>query len=100
MTDGFVKKLQGISTWHGNDDEPTGHPDCYNLRSVNEVLRYSTQTSPDTSFENGFVDLLNVHNICIHSCNLGHYSSTGVRGENTIIKQVSVSYSFGHLIMD
>ena len=61
---------------------------------------YSTQTSPDTSFETGFIDLLNVHNIYIHSCNLGHYSSIGVRGENTIIKQVTVSSCFGYLIMD
>ena len=40
MTDGFVKTLQGISGWHGNGDEATGHPDYYNLRSINEVLRY------------------------------------------------------------
>ena len=36
----------------------------------------------------------------IHSSNLGHYSSIGVRGENTIIKKVPVSSSFGYLIMD
>ena len=100
MTDGFVKTLQGISSWHGNNDEAIGHPGYYNLRSNIEVLRYSTQTYPDTSFETGFIDLLNVHNICIHSCNLGHFSSIGVRGESTIIKQVPVSSSFGYLIMD
>ena len=61
---------------------------------------YSTQTSPDTSFETGFIDLLNVHNIYIHSSNLGHYTSISVRGENTIIKTVPVSSSFGYLIMD
>ena len=37
--------------------------------------------------------------IRIHSSNLGHYSSIGVRGENTIIKKVPVSSSFGYLIM-
>ena len=31
---------------------------------------------------------------------VGHYSSIGVRGENTIIKKVLVSSSFGYLIMD
>ena len=72
MTGDFVKTLQSIATWHGNGDEPTGHPDNYDLRYINEVLRCSTQTSPDTSFETGFIDLLNVHNIYIHSCNLGH----------------------------
>ena len=100
MTDDFVKTLQGISSWHGNENEAIGHPGYDNLRSTNEVFRYSTQTSPDTSFETGFVDLLNVHNIYIHSCNLGHYSSVGVRGESTIIKQVPVSSSFDYLIMD
>ena len=62
MTDDFVKTLQGISSWYGNDNE-IGHPDYYNLRSINEVLRYSNQASPNTSFETGFTDLLNVHNI-------------------------------------
>ena len=37
MADSFVKTLQGISTWHGNGDEPIGHPDYYNLGSINEV---------------------------------------------------------------
>ena len=49
---------------------------------------------------NGFIDLLNVHTIYTHSSNLGHYSSIGVRGENTIINKVPVSSSFGDLIMD
>ena len=62
-------------------------------------FRYPTQTYPDTCFGTGSIDLLNVHNIYIHSCNLGHYSSIGVRGENTIIKQVSVSSGVGYLIM-
>ena len=101
MTDEFVKSLQGnIAGWYGNMNEEIGHPDYNNLRSIKEVLKYSTQTSPNTSFETGFIDLLNVHNIYIHSSNLGHYSSIGVRGENTIIKQVPVSSSFGYLIMD
>ena len=29
--------------------EEIGHPDNNNLRSINEVLRYSTQASPGTS---------------------------------------------------
>ena len=87
MTDGFVKTLQGISGWYGNNNEEIGHPEYNNLRSINEVPRYSTQASPGTSFETGFIDLLNVHNIYIHSSNLGHYGSIGVKGENTIIKK-------------
>ena len=79
----------------------------YNLKSLNEVIRNSNNseyhflTSAGVSeFETGFIDLLNVHNIYIHSTNLGHYNSIGVRGESTIIKQVPVSNSFGYLIMD
>ena len=55
-----------------------------------------------SSFETGFIDLLNVHDIYIyiHSTGLGHYNSIGVRGGNTIIKKVTVSSSFGYLIMD
>ena len=63
MTDDFVQTLQGISSLYGNNNEDIGHPDYNNLRSINEVLRYSTQASPDTSFETGFIDLRNVHNI-------------------------------------
>ena len=38
--------------------------------------------------------------IYIHSPSLGNYNSIGVRGENTIIKKVPVSSSFGYLIID
>ena len=51
------------------------------------------------SYESGFIDLLNAHNIYLHCPNLGHFNSTGVRGENTIIKQITVSSSFGYLII-
>ena len=50
--------------------------------------------------ESGFIDLLNVHNVYLHCPNLGHFNSIGVRGENTIIKKVPVSSSFGYLIID
>ena len=81
--------------------------DLYNFKSLNDVIRNSNNSEyhPLTiagvsEFETSFIDLLNVHNIYIHSTNLGHYNSIGVRGENTIIKQVPVSSSFGYLIMD
>ena len=71
-----------------------------NLQSINEVFRNSVQYPSGTSYESGFIDLLNVHNIYIHSPNIGNYNSIGVRGEDTIIKKVSVSSSFGYLIID
>ena len=80
------------------------------MNSINEVLRntsgiYDGTWAPgmdplDTEFTSEFLDLLNVHNIYIHSSTLGHYNTIGVRGENTIIKKVPVSSSFGYLIMD
>ena len=71
MTYEFVKPLQGaIGGWYGNNNEEVGHPDSNNLRPINEVLRYSTRASSNTSFETGFIDLFNVPNIYIHSSNL------------------------------
>ena len=52
------------------------------------------------TYESGFIDLLNVHNVYLHCPNLGHFSSIGVRGENIIIKQTPVSSSFGYLMID
>ena len=46
------------------------------------------------------IDLLYVHNVYTHCPNLGHFNSIGVRGENTIIKKVPVSSSFGYSIID
>ena len=81
--------------------------DLYNLKSLNEVIRnennneyHPLQTQGVSEHTTPFLDLLTVHNIYIHSNNLGHYNSIGVRGENTIIKKVPVSSSFGYLIID
>ena len=52
------------------------------------------------SYESGLLDLLNVHNICVHCPSLGHFNSIGVRGEGTIIKTVPVFSPFGYLIID
>ena len=77
-----------------------------NLNSINEVLRlnnfssWGPMDSLDNEFTSGFLDLLNVHNIYIHSPSLGHYNCIGVRGENSIVKKVPVSSSFGYLILD
>ena len=75
--------------------------DVNNLFSINENLRnYEHDPNFDTTYESGFIDLLNVHSIYIRCPNLGHYNTVGVRGENSIIKKVSVSSSFGYLILD
>jgi len=87
--------------------------DINNIQSINNVvLRVSsddvesgltpvtTESEFYRTFESGFLDLLSVHNIYIHCPNLGHFNSIGCRGENSIIKKVPVSSSFGYLIMD
>ena len=51
-------------------------------------------------YESGFIDLPNVHNVYLHCPNLGHFNSIGARGENTIIKKIPVSSSFGYIIVD
>ena len=79
--------------WVDNDNQ-LATVDVSNLMSMNEVFRHSEPRTPEATFETGFIDLLNIHNIHIH-INPGHYNSVGVRGESTIIKKVSVSSSFG-----
>ena len=69
--------------------------DLNNLMSMNDILRHSEPISPETTFETNFIYLLKVHNIYIHCHNLGRYSTIGVRGESTIIKQIPVSSGFG-----
>ena len=85
--------------WVDHNDLPTT-VDINNLMSMNEILRNSESKSPDETFETGFIDLLNVHNIYMHCPNIGHYNCIGVRGENSIIKKIPVSSSFGYLILD
>ena len=80
--------------------------DVNSLRSVNGVLRNTEMihlhqlSNCYKSYESGFVYLFNAHTIYLHCPNLGHFNSIGVRGESTIIKQISVSSSFGYLIID
>ena len=99
LTDDTIVSLQGID-WYGDGCDHPYSPDVNNLRSINEVFRNSVQSPSETSYESGFIDLLNVHNIYIHSPDFGHYSAIGVREESSIINKVQVSSSFVHLILD
>ena len=86
--------------WRDVDDNPVTVV-ASNLMSLNEVIRNNqVQPNANTEFETGFLDLLNTHNIYLHCPNLGHYNCIGVRGENSIIKKIPVSSSFGYLILD
>ena len=88
-----------------NIEETIVYPDSNSLQSINGVLRNTEMILVRLSYmyntyESGFLDLLNIHNIYMHCPNLGHFNSLGVKGENTIIKKVPVSSSFGYLILD
>ena len=85
--------------WVGHNDQLTT-ADINNLMSMNEILRHSEPISPESTFETNFIDLFNVHNVCTHCPDLGHYITIGVRGENSIIKKIPVSSSFWYLIID
>ena len=102
----------GISDWSNNhpeypwrNDANIIYPDINNLQYINGVLR-NTEMNPVLlsymykTYQSGFLDLLNIHNIYMHCPNLGHFNSIGVRGENSIIKKIPVSSSFGYLILD
>ena len=88
-----------------NTDETILHPDINNLQSVSGILRNTEMNlvSPSymyRTYESNFLDLFNIHNICMHSQNLGHFNSIGVRGENSIIRKIPVPSGFGYLIID
>ena len=67
--------------------------DNNNFQYINGVLRnpnsitVTLETEYYRSYESGFIDLLNVHNVYLHCPNSGHFNSIGVRGENTIINK-------------
>ena len=71
------------------------------LMSINDVIRNNIiRWDLSNTFETGFLDLVTTHNIYLHCPNLGHYNCIGVRGENSIIKKIPVSSSFGYVIID
>ena len=80
--------------------------EMYNLKLIYGVFRNPKMITINLesvyyrSSESGFIDLLNVHNVYLHCPDLGQFNSKGVRGEDTIIKQIPVSSSFGYLIID
>ena len=96
MTNGIGVQFPG---WVNRNNQLTT-VDINNLMSMNEILRHFEPMSPESTFETNFIDLPIAHSIYVHCPNLGHYSTIGVRGENSIIKKIPVSSSFGYLIID
>ena len=96
-------ETNGVYPWR-NTDETIIYPDINNLQSINGILR-NTEFNPVRlsymyrTYESNFLDLFNIHNSYMHCPNLGRFSSIGVRGENSIIKEIPVSSGFGYLII-
>ena len=80
----------GITDWFNNHSEYSWrnidndfiYPDNNNLQSINGVLRNAEMIPVRLSYmyrtyESGFLDLLNIHNIYMHCPNLGHLNSIG-----------------------
>ena len=57
--------LQGVD-WYGDGGDHLYSLDMNMLRSISEVFRNSVQPPSETSYESGFIDLLNVHNTYIY----------------------------------
>ena len=105
FTDDEVMELTYIqppfAVWNDVNNEQTSAPELGNAESINEILRNTVPKPTSKKFETEFLDLINTHNIYIHSPNLGfNYNTIGCKGENSIIKKVPVSSGFGYQILD
>ena len=111
----YIPSDFGIMTWMSSTDGDYPWRDrqgtittveINNLQSFHGVLSNSDMITANLesgyyrTYESGFIDLLNVHNVYLHCTGLGHFKSIGVRGDNTIIQKVPVSSSIGFLIID
>ena len=53
----------------------------------NEIMRNSVPKGANTSFENGFIDLLNVYNMYTYSPNLGPHNPMGSKEKSRSSKR-------------
>ena len=98
----YIPSDFGITTWMGSTDSDYPWKDSEgniqavevnNLKSNSGVLRNADmitihlESECYRSYESGFIDLLNVHNVLLHCPTLGHFNSIGVRGESIIIRK-------------
>ena len=72
--------------------------------TINNILQNSIGKS-DTyssskSYTSGFLELLNIRNIYLHSPNLSSFTTYGGKGESNIIKKIPVSSDFGYMIIE
>ena len=70
-------------------------------KTINNILQNTRGTS-DTyssshSYTSGFIELLSIRNIYLHSPNLSSFTTYGGKGESNILKKIPVSSDFGYL---
>jgi hypothetical protein len=72
--------------------------------TINNILQNSSGTSATYSstrpYVSGFLELISIKNIYIHSPNLSSFTTYGGKGESNIIKKVPVSSDYGYMIID
>jgi hypothetical protein len=71
--------------------------------TLNNILQNTTGKS-DTyssskSYTSGFIELLNIRNIYLHSSNLSTYTTYAGKGTSNVISKIPVSSDFGYLII-
>ena len=73
-------------------------------KSTNDVLQNVSYPSPVYSnsnpFVSGFLNLLCIRNLYLHSPNLSSFTTYGGNGESNIIKKIPVTSDFGYIIVD
>ena len=73
-------------------------------QTINKILQNEDGTSntynSSSSYTSGFLELLSIRNMYLHSPNLSSYTTYGGKGESNIIKKIPVSSDFGYLIID
>ncbi len=85
-------------SWNGATYDAT---DPATINGIIETYGVTTNINQASGhWLSGFLDLLNHHNVYIHSGNLGALKTIGPHGVNTVVKKVPVSSSFGYLIID
>ena len=69
-----------LLSWADLNGNPLLNPNYKNLQYRSDVLRHTEWYSMATPYESESIDLMTPHDIYLHSPNLGHFNSLGVRG--------------------
>lgn len=76
----------------------------YFTTTINNILQNTTGSSQtyssSTPYISGFIELLSIKNIYLHSPNLSSFTTYGGKGESNIIKKIPVTSDFGYLICE